>query len=749
MTDPEAPSSGGMGPAFILSVWQQWWKLALPSGIALAVLACLIVLACFVPKYEATVFMLIGRDPSPVGRDGQSQSDDGGWVGTQVQIMLSPVVLTPVLSREGVAEIKELAEQNDPVAWIGQNLTVESRKNSGLYEVRFVGRDPRDCATLVNAVVKTYVDKQGENEQQYQKEVVKRLNDAMTARLVVVGELQQSLRDLSKGLSPAEALAGNPRPAATGAEGTLAGLRQQLALAEVEYEQVTAELRAAEAMQQKPRTQQSIAVIALEVDVTPEMISAKKEIADIKAGLAELEARAKQGATSSSYVQGKRKLAVAESKADEIRKQLTGEITKRLDLTQRIRLEERIDALKQRQASADAAIKLLTTRCDEEVKKLHVAGADTGELELVRAELAREEKVLDLIGSSKLFLETGLKSRPNISIEKFAEPPTQPIEAHPTKFLAAAGLAGALFPFGLAIFWERLVRRVNDAEQLSQDASLDVIGEIVELPSRPVLMRGQAGHRRLMRDVGIYQECIDNLRTCLHLAELSKHTKVIAVTSATSGEGKTSLVSQLGISIARATGARVLLIDGDMRSPELHEILKVRLSPGLAEVLEGTVGLDEAIVPGILDQYDQLSMLPAGRLTCSPHQLMGGAAFERLLGQVRGRYDYVVVDTPPVLCASESLVIAKSVDGALLCALYEVSRSRQVRLASDRMSRAGARVLGAVFAGTPLGRYSLRYGQYGYGSPYLATSASFAPYGRHHLQSSAISRPQAPAGRKN
>jgi Mrp family chromosome partitioning ATPase len=122
-----------------------------------------------------------------------------------------------------------------------------------------------------------------------------------------------------------------------------------------------------------------------------------------------------------------------------------------------------------------------------------------------------------------------------------------------------------------------------------------------------------------------------------------------------------------------------------------------------------------------------LSLLPAGRLACSPHQLVGGTAFDRLIERARARFDYIVVDTPPVLCASESLVIAKAADGALLCALYDVSRSHQVRSASERMSRAGASVIGAVLAGLPAGRYSSRYGHYGYGSPYPLASVQFVP----------------------
>jgi capsular exopolysaccharide synthesis family protein len=195
------------------------------------------------------------------------------------------------------------------------------------------------------------------------------------------------------------------------------------------------------------------------------------------------------------------------------------------------------------------------------------------------------------------------------------------------------------------------------------------------------------------------------------LSESTSTHRVFAVTSAVSGEGKTSHVSQMGISLARATGKRVLIVDADLRSPNLHEIFEAKFEPGLAGVLRGQCEIADAIVEEVAEG---VHLLPAGRVTTNPHKYLGNGAIPKLVAKLREFYDYVVIDTPPILCASEALVVAKAADGTLLCALRDVSRSRQVRLASERLNMAGVNLMGAVLSGTSARRYASTYGNYAY-----------------------------------
>jgi polysaccharide biosynthesis transport protein len=288
--------------------------------------------------------------------------------------------------------------------------------------------------------------------------------------------------------------------------------------------------------------------------------------------------------------------------------------------------------------------------------------------------------------------------------------PVAPLVQSPAKMLGLVCLAALALPFVLAIGWERRVRRIVDPRQIEEGAQLPVLAEIAALPRR--LPVGELGTRRLTRGHQLFEESVDSLRTTLALSEQLKDVQVIAVVSAVSREGKTSLSAQLAISLARATGEPILLIDADLRAPDLHEFFAVPKEPGLAEVLAQGCTVREAIQHPAADSL--VYLLPAGKLQKSPHILLSQGNLKSVIDQVRSEYHYVVIDTPPILSASESLAVAKSADGVLICTLSETSRTGQLRRTYERLFNVGARVIGVVLSGVPAKSYSYRYGSYGY-----------------------------------
>jgi len=270
------------------------------------------------------------------------------------------------------------------------------------------------------------------------------------------------------------------------------------------------------------------------------------------------------------------------------------------------------------------------------------------------------------------------------------------------------GLCALGLPFALAIGWERRVRRIVEPQQIEEGAQLPVVAEIAELPDRSRVHGFLA--RSLSKDRYLFEESVDSLRTTLALSEQLKDVHVIAVVSAVSREGKTSLSSQLALSLARSTGEPVLLIDADLRSPDLHDVFAVPAEPGLAKVLAHECTLQEATQRS--DTNPLVQLLPAGKLQNNPHTLMRHRNIKAVLDEARSQYRYVLIDTAPILSASESLVVAKSADGVLMCALRESSRTGQLRQTYERLSHVGARVIGVVLSGIPAKSYSHRYGSY-------------------------------------
>jgi capsular exopolysaccharide synthesis family protein len=192
------------------------------------------------------------------------------------------------------------------------------------------------------------------------------------------------------------------------------------------------------------------------------------------------------------------------------------------------------------------------------------------------------------------------------------------------------------------------------------------------------------------------------------MAEKAQGKKVFSMSSSVSGEGKTSIASQLALSIARSQNLPVLLIDADMRAPSQHNIFDCKIGPGLTDVFDGTATLDETIV-----QWDDfVSVLPAGELIRNPNALLTYESLTALLEKVRDDYSYILIDCPPLLAATEAYVIARASDGVLLCCMRDVSRTLQVRKAYERLIAVGCDVMGLILSGVPTYDYAYRYGGY-------------------------------------
>jgi Mrp family chromosome partitioning ATPase len=131
----------------------------------------------------------------------------------------------------------------------------------------------------------------------------------------------------------------------------------------------------------------------------------------------------------------------------------------------------------------------------------------------------------------------------------------------------------------------------------------------------------------------------------------------------------------------------------------------------VGEVLHNRVPLDDAIDTSF---SQNLHVLPAGNRDTSPHRILGSGKFSALLEKLREKYVHIIIDTPPVLAASEALVLARAADAAILCVRRDYSRVDQVRDAYARLQAAGVKTAGAVLNGVPARYYTYRYGRYGF-----------------------------------
>lgn len=217
------------------------------------------------------------------------------------------------------------------------------------------------------------------------------------------------------------------------------------------------------------------------------------------------------------------------------------------------------------------------------------------------------------------------------------------------------------------------------------------------------------------------REAYKSIRTnLLSIFAISNAPKQICFTSPEIGDGKSVTCANVAAAFAQ-TGARVLVVDADLRRPKAHRIFKQNLTPGLADCLvKGANLLQKAIVhykpiPG-------LDVLSAGKIPPNPTELVLSERFDEFLKSLTDVYDYVFLDAPPVCLVTDPVIISKKTLGAVLVCRYGKTKREALKKAKDEILRGGGQVIGTLLNGVDYGhysgysKYSSKYGYYNYNS---------------------------------
>jgi capsular exopolysaccharide synthesis family protein len=209
-------------------------------------------------------------------------------------------------------------------------------------------------------------------------------------------------------------------------------------------------------------------------------------------------------------------------------------------------------------------------------------------------------------------------------------------------------------------------------------------------------------------------EAFRTIRTNLQYVDVDNPPKVVAITSAVPGEGKTTTAINLAVTLTQA-GKKVVLVETDLRRPKASTYLGVESQLGLTDVLAGQNSLDEALIEW---NRGLLTFLPAGRTPPNPSELLASQHFTSVLATLAERFDQVIVDATPLLPVTDGAIVSAAADGALLVVRFGKTSREQVDASIGALEQVGARLLGTAMNFVPLGRrgYGYRYGdKYGYG----------------------------------
>ena len=703
---PVRQSEPSMGLPFLLQMLRHWWKCAVPAALLLAGAGAAIAYLLFEPAYEATAWLRIDASPAFVAFESRQDNQTKVFAQTQIELIHSPLVLGPALPK--IARLPEIEKQPDPIQWLAGRIQVKAVGESELFKVLYQGPEPEAASQIVNAIVDSYFKlREGEDSKRLQR-VIELLDQEQNRREKELSLLRGMVRDLAQEATGKDPFAANPEPSST-TKYPFANLQGNLVQAEVERAVLAARIKAMEETASVEPPSMPEAMIKRKIEENADIQRLETELIIKQGMLQRIESTVVKKEKDPSYRQLVEDIKGGERILEQLRINLRKQVVQE---TESIAVEKREEKLAEMRTELDTrriTIQMLTERYENQIKDVKETSGDTLKLKFKQAELDRAEKVFALIAERAVKLRTEQNAPERVVLMQAAEPPKVQINS-PWKNTIIFSLVGISIPFGFAFLWERLARYVGDSSHLEQEVHLKVMGEIAKLPSRRIRTRGTTS-KRIGLGVQMFEESIDSLRTSLMLSEYLRDMRVLTITSAAKQEGKTSVSAQLARSLSRVTGKPILLIDGDLRSPNIHKIFDVPLEPGLVKVLNGECTVEEAIVTS---WSDNLHILPAGRLETNPHQLLGNGAIETLIKNIPLKYRYIVIDTSPVLAASETLVLTAASDASLVCVMRDVSRIDQLKKTYGRLIAAGGNPVGLVINGIPTKSYAYHYGSYAY-----------------------------------
>ncbi|HSW12630.1 MAG TPA: polysaccharide biosynthesis tyrosine autokinase [Solimonas sp.] len=351
--------------------------------------------------------------------------------------------------------------------------------------------------------------------------------------------------------------------------------------------------------------------------------------------------------------------------------------------------------------------------------KAQIRGLDRkqNQVEMLQREVDSNRKLYEtFLERSK---ETDIAGNLDIGKTRVIEQAVVPNEPHrPRKslWLVAAGMAGLFLGTAIALlrgYLDDTIKTPLDLERLLAIPALAVLPRV-----RKTGKRGERlVHMERNEPGAIFSEGVRTLRTSLLLADAGHKRTRILVTSAVPGEGKTSIALNLAMALGQME--RVILIDADLRKPSIAGSLKLPdKSKGVTDVIAGTVEL----APCILRHAEgNIDVLPCGSLPPNPLELIGSARFTALLKVLSESYDRVVIDSPPTMPVSDSLVLGRYADAVLFLVKADSTPGRLVAASVRQLRKAGAPLIGAVLNQADTRRQSgFSYGYYyyqgGYGS---------------------------------
>ena len=650
------------------------------------------------PQYEAVGRMVVvfhrDNNGGVLGFKGVDTSlledpEDRAAIDTQISILRTDALALQV--------IKDLHLDNNPkfagraakpasddqlVKLFHKKLEISKVKGTRLIEIGFRSTDPQLSADVVNGLAKEYVDQYYRTQFQVSAQISDFLTNQLKELQAKVEESQQKLVDFQK-------------------ENGIFGLDDKQNMVTAKLGDLNKELTAAEA----DRVQR-------EVDFRLARSGQPELLAKLEPGSLLTSLRTQQDELERQIAQASVQLGPANPKMAELSRQLA-QVRSSIDAE-----EERIGGrITYECRSAVGRERMLRGKLEEQKQVADELNAKAVQSDILKHEFETNRKLYeDLLQKQKEVGITSTLKSSNIWIVDPARPPKLPVEPNIPRNLALSVVCGIFGGLLLAIGLEKMTEKtISTLEQAQVLSSLPALGVLPLLGGKrengaASLLGGVNGRIEpalisLLEPVSVAAECYKTVLTSLMLSQPNP-PQVILVTSAVPEEGKTTVSTNLAILLARLRH-RVLLVDGDLRRPGIHRALRLNPRTGLGGLLRNSVAFDKASIS--LPRLPNLVILPAGPVVLPDDSELMMFKFKDLVAGWRKQFDYIIIDTPPVLPLADAVGMSVEADSVMLVIRSGKIAKETFLRAQDLLLKVNARLAGFVLNGVQLESSEFRY----------------------------------------
>ncbi|MFM7135446.1 MAG: GumC family protein [Planctomycetota bacterium] len=680
------PLAGGLDYRRAWHAFRRRWIPATVVAVTLATLAGLLTFVFWPRGYEAVAWLRV-RDKSGmfgagVGRDSAEYE---GYRKTQVQLIKSPLVLMAALRRPGVNSLQMLQWEEDKVGWLMRNVQVSAPMESEVIQIRLRGEDPREITTIVNAVTNAYLTDVVNKEKAERLSRRDTLEKKYKENMADIRSRLDTYHNLAKTLGTTDSTeVATQRALLLDHLGTLRAqqthLQRDIAMVDAELAVMDAKARGEITLEQSVPEEMVDAMVLRD----PQFVELRDRLSDLEEAVLYQEQRSARGPNDPAVkkLQDMRDslLTRMEQRREELKPQILAQLSMESAGRRTGAAAESPVVLRMRREIMARQLEEAAKDFDEvadEVKQLGQANAD---LMARRQEIEQLTKVTDEMGMRLNATEIDIAMPNRVELIEEASVPEGSDELFRTMLTVLATATGLVLGGGSVVALEYLRDRLSTADEVPQWLGLRVVGTVPRITRRT-----NPGH---------VAERVDGVRAVISQTG-REAPKVILVTSAVEHEGKTTFASQLAASLAR-TGKRTLLLDGDLRHPNVHLALGLDLRAGLPELLRGEIGNDEAVQP---TGVEGLFAVTGGSCDYAAITALSRTVTSQVLAGFRESFDHIVIDAGPVLSFADVLLLGQASDVAIVATMRDVSRVPQVVAAVEKLRAVSLKVLGAVVNG--------------------------------------------------